>query len=554
MKTVSDRASRPEKGGKSRRVETGVLIGILALSAALRLWHLNFGLPALNDPDEPLFVMTALDMVREHRLNPEWFGHPATMLLYALAAIFAFVGWAGTLSGQWPDAAGYVSAVYADPSIAILPMRLFIAATGVGCVYLTYRIGRDHVSPRSGLIAAALLACNGLHVELSQVIRTDMLASLFMLWSSRYAVRAAGSGSLRDHVLAGVMLGLGGATKWPALLFVVNGAGAVGHRWRQAGWKRSLRSLPLLPVVAVATLCLVSPYLLLDHGTVLRDLGGEARPTHLGATGGSAGDNLLWYARHILVDGFGWFGTVLAAIGMATICLRYRALALAGFAGASLFLIGIAAQFLVWERWAVPLLPWIALAIAVALDRLATLSGSGGWRRWMPVAALAALLVPMGYAAISRSIVRAHDTRQQASQWVRDHVAGDQSILIEDAAFDLLDRPGPVIFPLGDAGCIDVHQMLKAGPSYRQVGEKRSGKAIVDLGNVAPALLDGCRARIAIITHYDRYRLEAARFPRQLDQYDRLMRGAQSLAIFRPRPGRVGGPVTRVIRLDAPAP
>lgn len=550
MKTEPDRASRPAKPRQWTGWELAALIAIIAIAAAIRLWHIDFGLPALNDPDEPLFVTTALDMLRERRLNPEWFGHPATILFYALAAIFAIIGWVGTVAGQWPDAAGYVSAVYADPSIAILPMRLFISVTALGCIYLTYRIGRDAVGPLVGLAAAALLACNGLHIELSQVIRTDMLASLFMLWSCRFAMCAADGGRVRDHILTGVMLGLGGATKWPALLFIVNAPGAILHRWRQTGWRRSVALLPVAAVAAVMTLCLASPYLLLDHATVLRDLGGEARTAHPGSTGGSPAHNLLWYARHILIVGFGPVGAILAVIGLMIAPWNARRLALAGLPGAFLFLAGIAGQSLVWERWAVPLLPWIALAIAIALDAIARRIRP----RWRPLAlggALAVLLLPMVASALSRSWMRAHDTRQMASQWVRNHIPETQSLLIEDVAFDLIARPGAVLFPMGDAGCVDVHQLLKAEPSYRQVGEKRAGKAIVDLGNVAPERIASCHTQFAIITHYERYRQEAETFPQQFAQYRALMQNGQILATFRPIPGIQGGPTTYVVRRAA---
>ncbi|MFY9352559.1 MAG: glycosyltransferase family 39 protein [Sphingobium sp.] len=512
------------------------------------MWHIDFGLPALNDPDEPLFVMNALDMLRERRLNPEWFGHPATILFYALALIIAAVGWVGTLLDQWPGAAGFASAVYADPSIVILPMRLFILLSGVGCIWLTWRIGREAAGPRVGLIAAALLGCNGLHVELSQVIRTDMLASLFMLWSSLHAIRAARTGAARDLVLAGLVVGLGGATKWPAMLFAINGGGAVLLRWREAGWRRSLLLLPIVPVVALIALLVASPYLLLDHATVMRDLSGEARPVHPGSTGGGFAQNMLWYGRHVLLSGFGIAGTTLAAIGLLLMPLRARMLAFAGLPGALLFLLGIAAQALIWERWTVPVLPWIALAVAVGLD------AAIGWLRpaWRTVtlvAALALLLFPMLHATALRTTMRAHDTRQIASHWVRQHVPPQASLLIEDASFDLLDRPGAVLFPLGYAGCVNVRQILGSKPKYQQIGKERSGKAIVDVGNVAPERLAGCRADIAIITHYDRYRNEAARFPEQLVPYRQLLRGGRTLLVVRPQPGRIGGPVTRVVRL-----
>jgi hypothetical protein len=37
-----------------------------------------------------------------------------------------------------------------------------------------------------------MLACNALHIELSQIIRTDMLATALMLWSIDHALSIAG--------------------------------------------------------------------------------------------------------------------------------------------------------------------------------------------------------------------------------------------------------------------------------------------------------------------------------------------------------------------------
>jgi MFS family permease len=547
VKTEPDRASR----AKSRRwipdINSVALTAILALSAALRLWHVDFGLPALNDPDEPLFVMTALDMLREQRLNPQWFGHPATILFYALAAIFIAVGWLGVLFGRWADTAHYVSAIYADPSIAILPMRVFIVLMGVVCVYLTYRIGRQAISVRAGLIAAAVVAVNNIHVELSQVIRTDMVASIFMLGSCLYAIRAAQGGKLHHYILMGVMIGLGGATKWPSLLFMANAPGAVLNRWRQQSWVLAFALLAIVAASALVALFLASPYLLLDQATVLRDLSGEARPNHPGSTGGPLFHNILWYGRHVLFAGFGPAGTILALAGLVLMPFRAGALALAGLPGALLFLLGIGAQALVWDRWAVPLIPWIALAIALALNE-AISRIKAAWSIAALAATLSALLLPMAQSSLSRSHMRANDTRQLASLWIRTHVPATRSVLIEDAAFDLVARPGPVIFPLGDAGCLDAHGFLQAKPSYKKVEKKREGKSIVDVGHVAPGMIASCSADIAVITHYDRYLHEKTAYPDEISQYEKLLQHGKIMAIFRPEQGRIGGPVTRIYR------
>lgn len=523
-----------------------IAIGLILLAAlALRLWHVGFGLPALNDPDEPLFMMASLDMLREHRLNPEWFGHPATTLFYVLAIIFLLVGLAGLALGQWSGVSGYVAAVFYDPGIAALPMRLFIVLCGLATIYLTYRIGKRTVGARAGLVGALLLACNSLHIEWSQVIRTDMMATVFMLWSTLRAISIAEEGRGRDHVLAGVAAGLACATKWPAVVVLANAAGATllraMRRRTEIGW------LPVAPLVAVITLFLVSPYLLLDYPTVLHDLHGEARPFHLGQTGTGFGGNLIWYARLPLADSFSIAGMVLAAVGLLIVLRRHRSFAVAVLPGAAVFLCAIAAQSLVWERWIVPLLPFVALLAAIAID-----AGAALFQRPRHAYAAAAVLtalavVPMAATALAEERMRANDTRQVASAWLRTHVPDDRSILVEHAAFDMLHRHGALLFPLGSAGCVDMRQALGAHPSFQNVDHKRNGRAIVDIGHVDPARLPSCAADVMVFSHYARYQAEAFRFQPQLAIYRTLMRNGRLVERIEPIPGMRGGPVIDII-------
>jgi NhaP-type Na+/H+ or K+/H+ antiporter len=121
--------------------EYGVLLLILVAATALRLHGVGFGLPSLNDPDEPLFMMTALEMLRNHSLNPGWFGHPGTITLYCLALVSLAVGGIGIATGRFADGPALVAAVYADPGILFLPGRLFIVACGLLCVWFTWSLG-----------------------------------------------------------------------------------------------------------------------------------------------------------------------------------------------------------------------------------------------------------------------------------------------------------------------------------------------------------------------------------------------------------------------------
>ncbi|MDQ9782783.1 hypothetical protein, partial [Serratia marcescens] len=112
-----------------------------------------------------------------HSLNPGWFGHPGTTTLYCLALVSLGVGGLGIATGRFADSQALMAAVYADPGILFLPARLFIVACGIACVWLTWSLGKRLGGPRLGLIAAAFLAVNAVHIEYSQIIRTDVQAT-----------------------------------------------------------------------------------------------------------------------------------------------------------------------------------------------------------------------------------------------------------------------------------------------------------------------------------------------------------------------------------------
>lgn len=524
-----------------------VLLAILVVAAWLRIDGIAFGMPSLNDPDEPLFMMTALDMLRSGNPNPGWFGHPATLTFYALALVVLAVGGIGIASGRYADADAFVGAVYADPSILFVPARLFFAACGVLCVWLTWRLGKRLGGTRLGLIAAALLAVNVIHVDYSQLIRTNVQTTVFILLATLAALDIRERGRLRDHVVAGIFVGLGMATKWPAALAVLNPlAASLWRTPRLAAWRPVL----WLGGTAIATLLIVSPFLVLDHAALLRNLTGEARPVHPGATGGGFLANLVWYIRGPLREGLGWLGLAAAGAG-AVLALRSRQALVAVFPFAVALEIVICAQSLVWERWVVPLLPFLALAAATAIGAFADLLRSRLARRLPAVELIATALIiaPLIAAVHAAKTERANDTRQAAAAWVKANVPRGDTILVEHAAFDLLRGGYRLFFPLGSAGCVDAGAMLAGRIRYDTVETLRTGRPIVDIGHVEPSRLASCRGDYAIFTHYDVYQTDPRAFAAQLDAYRLVATGGRVRAVIRPQPGLRGGPVIRIVEL-----
>jgi len=529
--------------------ERGALLLILLLAAALRLNGVAFGLPSLNDPDEPLFMMTALEMLRNHSLNPGWFGHPATITLYCLALIDVAVAAVGMASGRFADMQALTSAVYADPGILFLPARLFIVACGVLCVFLTWRIGRQLGGTRLGLVAAALLAANAVHLQYSQIIRTDIQATVFMLLCVQSVIAIAREGKRSDYLLAGLFLGLSMATKWPAALVALAPIAAGLNRARSD--PGAIRRLLLFGIAGAATLFLASPFLLLDYPTVIRDLGGEARPIHPGATGGGFLANLAWYVRHPLLMSLGPVGLALVLFGLVWAPLRNRLFAVAVLPPLLGFLIVISLQALRWERWIVPILPFLALAGAAAIGQVVDFARTRVQRPlpWLESALTLVLLAPMVATALAATAERNNDTRQTAAAWARAHIPTDRSILIEHAGFDLVQGPWRLLFPIGTAGCVDVRKVLSGHIRYSRVETLRAGSPVVDLGHVAPARIESCRADYAIFTHYDVYALDPRTFANELALYRALLAGSQEQLVLRPVPGVRSGPVVRIVRL-----
>jgi hypothetical protein len=144
---------------------------------------------------------------------------------------------------------------------------------------------------------------------------------------------------------------------------------------------------------------------------------------------------------------------------------------------------------------------------------------------------------------------RMTDTRQLATRWALAHVAPGSRVLVEHYGFDLLGHGWRMVFPIGEAGCVDADALLRGQVGYAAIERARAGRSNVDWGTMPAALRPGCRLDWAILAQMDRYRAERARFPAEWAAYRALAAQARVAAVIRPVPGRVGGPVVTVLDL-----
>jgi hypothetical protein len=541
------------------RSAASILCVVLLVSILLRLNGITFGLPALYDPDEPLFIVNGLKLLKEHTLNPGWFGHPGTTTIYAMAIIELLVFAVGVIVGRFDNALDFAHAVYTDPTIIVLPGRLFILLCGVLCVLLTFLVGRRLFDEKIGLGAAALLAINPLHIGFSQLIRTDVHSTVFILLCVLASIEIAARGKLRDDVLAGIWVGLACATKWPAGLIAIAPAGAgmlrtIEHRGEA---RRRIAGLMVTGMTALLTLITVSPYVVLDYPTLIADLRGEAQAHHLGASGHGFFGNMGWYIGSPLHHAFGLLGLGLLAAGIFIACKRSRVSLATIIPATALILCVLCAQSLVWDRWIVPLLPFASMFIVLAIVALTSFASKYLGRKpaiAFMMALVCAQAVPMLMAARMDAAERMADTRDLASSWARGNIPKGSTVGIEYLAFDLLPQGWKILIPAGRPGCIDAAAELSGRVDNGKIDKWRDARSILDFGTINPLNYGACRADYMILAHYDRYLAEPSVYPQEVEMYRRFFRDGTLVATFKPVPGERGGPVVRILRMTAAAP
>ena len=108
----------PKQGGGlvNKKQEALLIVFIVLLSAGLRVWGLDYGLPHLYDPDEPVFVEHALQILQTGDWNPHWFGHPGTTTIYMNAILYRIIGGIGTALGRYDNWGQFCYTYHVDPT------------------------------------------------------------------------------------------------------------------------------------------------------------------------------------------------------------------------------------------------------------------------------------------------------------------------------------------------------------------------------------------------------------------------------------------------------
>jgi len=533
---------------KSKQVTKLYLTGVILLAATLRLHNIDFGLPSLWDDDEPFFLMFGLKILKNQTLNPGWFGHPGTTTIYLISLCTAAVYATGGIIGSWANTAEFVAAIYARPEIIMVPQRIMIVIPALVSIWLTWRIGQFLHSAAAGLVAAAILALSPLHIELSQLIRTDVQMTMWILWCVCAALPLCDAYRKEPLIWSSLLAGVACATKWPGALILLVPVALVVVQ--PISWTARLKRLGLSFLCSAGALLLVSPFLLLDYRRVLANVMVEGRSRHLSQSSSGLGETLYTYLFNVLPAALGWPALLLGAAGLL-IALRRKgpvksAIPIAVPTLAFLGLLGL--QSIMWPRWAVPMLPFLAIAAGISFAVLGERLGKLGTSARIAALSSAGLVLfaPLVVGARNAAVERSNDTRDLAVEWVQSHVPATASVAVETPAIALLQGPWPLRYPLGDLGCVDPRQAMAGHIDYEDVAHATKHRININLSTVAPDKLASCRTDFIIVNEFDRYAAEAGYYPQEIANYRALLAGMKQVAVFVPAKGTNGGPVVRI--------
>ena len=529
---------------EGRRTGIAIALGLVLFAGLVaRLFGIGFGLPAMLDPDELIFELAAIHMLESGTGNPGWFGHPATTTIYVLAIITVSVFLLGWLQGAYAAPDDFAQAVFLNPELVILPGRIAMVGFAMLGLYLLYRLGRRVAGPWCGVTAAAIMAVSPLHVSWSQVVRSDIVATTFLVATMLVAWRYYYSGRRRDLVLACLCVALAIASKWPFAVAILSvWAAALLRGLQHDRWGNAIGSCLLILLLSAGMNILLSPFLLLELPTVLSNLQGERQVQHLGSTGGGFLANFAYYLGVLLRTGVGLAGGALVLAGTVFLRRNVPFLLIVGLPALVLLVI-FSAHTLVWERWAIALLPACALAIGVAVARLQKLIQpfDSGLRAALAAVATLTLFAPLVWQVNINASERLHDNRRLATDWAAAHLPPNATIMVEHFAFDLLSSKLNPIFPVGTAGCLNARKTLISGFDYSEIDGIRGGNSNLDYAAVPQAKLTSCKADFAVLTEFARYHAERAAFPKQDAQYSALLSSGRVVARFPAIRGKVGG-------------
>ncbi len=440
------------QGKQSRATSTNVwskffcVAGFL-LATLLLANSLFYGLPQILDPDEQIFTEGAIKMLVSKSIDPGWYGAPAQTLIYLLA--FCYAAYFAVLSalGEVKTLSEFAEARYfADVSTMFFIGRAVTALISAAVMLLLLKIMRLlELRTQAIIFGLCLFLFSPLTLSYSSIIRMDFIQILFNLGSTYFCLLAIQRGRERRNILlAAACVGFAVTSKYtglPGCLTILSTVVWLLANGRVSG---QMAVIYLVDAVLVSLLAafVSGPYLFINFKGVLADISRESRAVHLSATSQGFFEAQIFYAAKVWPKALGWIGAFLSLLGVVLAWGRPVFVVILPFVFGYLTL--ISGLNLLWERWFLPLVPFLSLLAALSADWLIEKTDKAAVviRVSVIVVMVSTVLhVSCQGVRVAWARLTSLDTRVLASKWVTSDLPKNSRVLLEtySPAFPTMD-------------------------------------------------------------------------------------------------------------------
>lgn len=526
-------------------------LGLVVVGAvALRVIGLQYGLPAVYNPDEAAIMARALSFARG-TLNPDNFLYPTFYFYVLFAWVGVYLGFVW-LTGRVESMAGLPRLYFTDPTGIYTAGRTLGVVTGAATVLAVHRLTVKLVDQRAALAAALFLAVAPVHVRDSHYVKHDVPATLAIVLAYVAMVRLwpgtrPDAARTRDTLVAGAACGVAFSTHYYSVFLAVPLALVIVRGWRAEGISVVVRQLAWGAAASAAVFFALSPFIALEPFTAWRDITANRQIVVDRVVAAGAFAPAVRYGQMLWHDSVGVPLVLLGLAGAVWMLVREP--------GRAVLLLAFPVPFLLFimntapaSRYLNPLVPFLAIFSAWTLS---TVFGRGGWRSrgyWMAVALAA---TPALVQSIESGLFfRQEDTRTLAERYIHRHLPAEATILVQPYSVMLTpSRTGLVealTHHLGDPDRASIKFQLQLSldpyphPAYRLIYLGRGGmdvdKIYVDYSELGgPQGLDRLRSLGVAFVVFKRYNEPE---PEALPLLAALADEGRRIAAFSPyRPG-----------------
>jgi hypothetical protein len=407
---------------------------LVLVALALRLIGVRYGLPAVYNPDELAIMSRALAFAKGD-LNPHNFLYP-TLYFYVLFAWEGATALLAVATRAVVSFGAFQREFFLDPTRVFVAGRLLTALLGTATVVATGVLGARIAGRFAAIAAALLLAVAPLHVLNSHYVKHDVpvtfvIVLAYLAYERLWGPPEGGSdepGQAEGPLLAAAgVTGVAFSTHYYAIFLAVPLAWAIlaSSRTRRGAITR----LAIAGLIAGAVFLLLSPFILVEPATALRDIRAN-RQIVVDRAIGDLGylQSAARYGKLLLLDSVGIPAAILAIVGVFASARRAPARTAWLLSFPVLFLLFIFSTYPA-SRYLVPVTPFMALFGAVGLDSV--------WKshRSQRAAAGSCLVIAVAFGLVVSLrwdlFIRKTDTRTLALEYIDTYIPARTTILTQ---------------------------------------------------------------------------------------------------------------------------